>query len=575
MQAILTFFAVYWFLKEYAMTCSYSKEFSVAGFTDVENAFICEYLPISSGECVKVYLYGLFLCQNPKFDCSLEDFAKTLGMDTEKVISCFNFWEDFGLVSVLSKDPFSVQYQPIRSSSSAKPKKIKAEKYTEFSKAIQSIIPDRMISTSEYTEYFNIMETYSIKPEAMLLIVKYCVDRKGTDIGYKYIAKVSKDFGNRGINTIDKVEKELASYVLRTGLIEKILKAMSVRRQPEIEDSTYLKKWTQELNFEEENILFAATTLKKGTMAKLDEFLLELYSMKSFSKEEIKEYVNNKNSIYELAIKINKLLSIYVEVLEPVVDTYTKKWLSYGFMEDALCYIASHCFKIGKNTLQDMDELVENLRERGFIDLSSVGDYFESIKKSDEFISRMLSLAGVNRRPTPWDRENLSVWKRWNFSEDMILEAAKLSAGKNTPTAYMNGILSNWKNKGVFTVEQTANVTATENTQESYNRVNQKRRATEISKAHKNNERAMELDGFMNAYGRLNGIEKDLAFAVMSGDQQAIINLEKEQAELTLTIEHILAKIGLTLADLSPRYVCEKCKDTGYVGTHRCDCFDK
>ncbi|MBO7345197.1 MAG: DnaD domain protein [Clostridia bacterium] len=557
------------------MTCSYSKEFSVAGFTDVENAFICEYLPISSGECVKVYLYGLFLCQNPKFDCSLEDFAKTLGMDTEKVISCFNFWEDFGLVSVLSKDPFSVQYHPIRSSSSAKPKKIKAEKYTEFSKAIQSIIPDRMISTSEYTEYFNIMETYSIKPEAMLLIVKYCVDRKGTDIGYKYIAKVSKDFGNRGINTIDKVEKELASYVLRTGLIEKILKAMSVRRQPEIEDSTYLKKWTQELNFEEENILFAATTLKKGTMAKLDEFLLELYSMKSFSKEEIKEYVKNKNSIYELAIKINKLLSIYVEVLEPVVDTYTKKWLSYGFMEDALCYIASHCFKIGKNTLQDMDELVENLRERGFIDLSSVGDYFESIKKSDEFISRMLSLAGVNRRPTPWDRENLSVWKRWNFSEDMILEAAKLSAGKNTPTAYMNGILSNWKNKGVFTVEQTANVTATENTQESYNRVYEKRRATAISKAQKNNERAMELDGFMSAYGRLNGIEKDLAFAEIAGDQQAIINLEKEQAELTLTIEHILAKIGLTLADLSPRYVCEKCKDTGYVGTHRCDCFDK
>ena len=43
-----------------------------------------------------------------------------------------------------------------------------------------------MISTSEYTEYFNIMETYGIKPDAMLLIVRYCVDRKGEDIGYKY-----------------------------------------------------------------------------------------------------------------------------------------------------------------------------------------------------------------------------------------------------------------------------------------------------------------------------------------------------------------------------------------------------
>ena len=557
------------------MTCSYSKEFSVAGFTDVENAFICEYLPVSSGDSVKVYLYGLFLCQNPKFDCSLEDFAKTLDMDVDKVISCFNFWEEFGLVSVLSKDPFSVQYQPIRSSYSAKPKKIKAEKYTDFSKALQSLLPDRMISTNEYTEYFNIMETYSIKPEAMLLIVKYCVDRKGTDIGYRYISKVTKDFGNRGINTIEKVEKELSSYVLRTGLIERILKAMSVKRQPEIEDSTYLKKWTQELNFEEDNILFAATTLKKGNMAKLDEFLLELYAMKSFSKEEIAEYVKNKNSIYELAIKINKLLSIYVDVLDPVVDTYTKKWLSYGFNQDSLCFIASHCFKTGKNTLQDMDTLIENLRERGFIDLSSVGDYFENLKKSDEFISRMLTLAGVNRRPTPWDRENLSVWKSWNFSEDMILEAAKLSAGKNTPTAYMNGILSNWKNKGVFTIEQTETATSTENSQENYNRVYEKRRALAISRAQKNNERAMELDGFMPAYGRLNSIERDLAFAEIAGNKQAMDNLEKEKAELTLTIEQMLQQIGLRIADLSPRYACEKCQDTGYVGTHRCDCFEK
>jgi phosphoenolpyruvate synthase/pyruvate phosphate dikinase len=50
------------------MTCTYSKEFSISGFTDVENAFISEYLPVSSGDAVKVYLYGLFLCQNPKLD---------------------------------------------------------------------------------------------------------------------------------------------------------------------------------------------------------------------------------------------------------------------------------------------------------------------------------------------------------------------------------------------------------------------------------------------------------------------------------------------------------------------------
>ncbi|MBR2448917.1 MAG: DnaD domain protein [Clostridia bacterium] len=558
------------------MTCSYSKEFSSSAFTDVENAFITEYLPVSSGDAVKVYLYGLFLCQNPKFDRSIAEIASTLDISQDKILEFFEFWEEFGLVSIVSKEPFSVQYLPIRSSYSAKPKKIKAEKYTEFTKGLQALLPDRMISTSEYTEYFTIMETYGIKPEAMLMIVKYCADRKGTDIGYRYVSKVAKDFGNRGIVTVEKVEKELSSYIMRTGVIERILKALSLRRQPEIEDSTLLKKWTQELNFETENIVFAASKLKKGSMAKLDEFLIELYSMKSFSKEEIAEYMDKKQTVYDLAIKINKALSIYVDVIDTVVDNYTKKWLSYGFDQDTLLYIANHCFKSGKNTLQDMDDILEYLRARGFIDLSSVSDYFENLKKSDEFLSKMLLTAGVNRRPTPWDRENLNMWKTWNFSEDMILEAAKLASGKSSPTAYMNGILSNWKNNGVFTLNGIPDKsTGDNNSQEEYNREYERRRALAVSRAQKNIERATAIDGFMDVYGRLNGMEKDLAFAEIAGDEKALTALEKEKQNLISRAEEMLKTIGIALIDLSPRYACEKCNDTGYVGTHRCDCYDK
>ena len=558
------------------MTCSYSKEFSSSAFTDVENAFITEYLPVSSGDAVKVYLYGLFLCQNPKFDRSIAEIASTLDISQDKILEFFEFWEEFGLVSIVSKEPFSVQYLPIRSSYSAKPKKIKAEKYTEFTKGLQALLPDRMISTSEYTEYFTIMETYGIKPEAMLMIVKYCADRKGTDIGYRYVSKVAKDFGNRGIVTVEKVEKELSSYIMRTGVIERILKALSLRRQPEIEDSTLLKKWTQELNFEAENIVFAASKLKKGSMAKLDEFLIELYSMKSFSKEEIAEYMDKKQTVYDLAIKINKALSIYVDVIDTVVDNYTKKWLSYGFDQDTLLYIANHCFKSGKNTLQDMDDILEYLRARGFIDLSSVSDYFENLKKSDEFLSKMLLTAGVNRRPTPWDRENLNMWKTWNFSEDMILEAAKLASGKSSPTAYMNGILSNWKNNGVFTLNGIPDKsTGDNNSQEEYNREYERRRALAVSRAQKNIERATAIDGFMDVYGRLNGMEKDLAFAEIAGDEKALTALEKEKQSLISRAEEMLKTIGIALIDLSPRYACEKCNDTGYVGTHRCDCYDK
>ncbi|MBR1968431.1 MAG: DnaD domain protein, partial [Clostridia bacterium] len=507
---------------------------------------------------------------------TLSEMAVSLKMSEDAIKSCFTYWEEFGLVTVVSNEPFSVQYQPVRSSYASKPRKYKAEKYTEFSKSLQALLPNRMISTGEYTEYFNVMETYSIKPEAMIMIVKYCTDRKGGDVSYRYVSKVAKDFGAREITTVEKVEKELSSYVAKTGAIEKILKAMSLRRQPEIEDSELLKKWTRELNFETENIIFAASKLKKGNMARLDEFLMELYAMKSFSKEEIEDYIDKKQSVYDLAIKINKALSVYVDVLDTVVDTYTKKWLSYGFEEQALLYVASTLFRTGKNTLRDMDELVETLRQRGFITLSSVGDYFENQKKSDEFISKLLLTVGVNRRPNPWDRENVNMWKSWNFSEEMILEAAKISAGKSSPVAYMNGVLSNWKNSGVFTLSglETAS-TSDENSIEDYNREYERRRTLALSRAQKNNDIAVSIEGFTEVYGRLNGIEKDLAFAEIAGDNQTLSRLEQEKTALINSAEKLLATKNLTISDLSPKYVCDKCKDTGYVGTKRCDCYNK
>ena len=558
------------------MTFSFAKEFSNVGFTDVENTFIREYLPISSGDAVRVYLYGLFLCKNPENKQTIDEMCDTLKLSKDEVLSIFSYWEEFGILSVVSKDPLAIQYFPVRSASGLKPRKIKAEKYSEFNKELQMIISGRMISTGEYMDYFSVMETRGISPDAMLLIVKYCVDMKGDRINHGYIIKVAKDFGNRGLTSIEKVEKELSAYVLRTSELSKIFKALSIKRSPEIEDSDLYRKWTEDMNFDTESIVFAATKLKKGGMNKLDEFMKELYSMKSFTKEEIADYSNKKQYVYDLAIRINKALCIYEEVIETVVNTYTNKWLSYGFNDQALLYVASHCFKTNKNSLQDMDKLIEYLHERGIIDLSSVGDYFENQKKTDEFICSMLNIAGINRRPNQWDRENVATWKSWNLSEEMILESAKLASGKNSPIAYMNAILSSWKNNGVFNVSEIdSTIKPAENTQESYNREYSRRRALALSRAQKNTEKAITLSGFSEIYAKINGMEKDLAFAQIAGDNALLIKLETEQKELINNAENMLKSINLTLRDLSPIYACSKCNDTGYVGTHRCDCFDK
>ncbi|MCQ2387564.1 MAG: DnaD domain protein [Clostridia bacterium] len=557
------------------MTCSLSKEFSISSITSVENEFITKYLPLADGNAVKVYLYGLYLCSHPEFDKSINEIALDLSLTEDIVRACFLYWQQEGLVDILCNDPLQVVYYSPKSAFVVKPKKYKPEKYSEFTKAVQEVLPNRMISTNEYTEYFNFMETYGIKPDAMLLIIKYCVELKGADINYKYINATAKNFASKGLIKLEQIQDELSSYFVHSTQIANILSALSISRKPDIEDKQLFDKWTDELSFEYENILFAAKTLKKGSIKKLDDFILELYSLKCFSKEEIEEYSLKKKQVYDLTLRINKALSIYVDVIAPEIDNFVSKWITFGFDDQTLLLIANYCFKTGKNTLQQMDELVNKLKDGGSITFSSVGDFFESQKKNDEFIKKFLSILGLTRNPTPWDRDNLHIWKSWNFSDEMIVKAAELSAGKTSAVAYMNSILSNWKNKGLFNVSETENLSSSTNSQEEYNREYERRRTIALSKSQKNIEKAMEIDGFSKLYERTFSIEKDLAVAEVSENDELLKTLEIEKQNLLEKIENMLSKFNLTFRDLSPRYMCEKCNDTGYVGTHRCDCFDK
>ncbi|MBO4263027.1 MAG: DnaD domain protein, partial [Clostridia bacterium] len=344
--------------------CSFTKEFNKYSSTDVDNKFIMSYLPEASGNAVKVYLYGLLACRENDDGLTITKFSETLKLDESEVKDCFRFWEEWGLLNVISDDPFLVKYLPV---SSDKPKKINVEKYGEFNKALQALIPDRMITTSEYTAYFNLMEDYSLPPEAMLMIVKYCVDIKGEAISFRYILKVATDFCQRGLNSVSKIEKELSDYSLRQGELLGIVSSVAPNKKPEIEDLNLYKKWTEEYSFSPDAILFAAKKSKAKSMRKLDKELSFLFSAKKISVEEIERAFADRNRIYDTARKIARTLSLYVEVIDPVAENYVIPWLNMGYDDETLSFIANFCFKKNKRTFEDMNDLVSGLYKNGLI----------------------------------------------------------------------------------------------------------------------------------------------------------------------------------------------------------------
>ena len=158
------------------MNFNLSKESVVASRTDIENAFITEYLPSADGDAVKVYLYGLYLSKNIAADVSLAEFSKNVGLEPEKITDIFKFWQEFDLVT-FTESPFAVTYLPI-SANYARARKYKPEKYTEFCSMLQNLFPSRAIGINEYTEYFNIMEIYSISQTKKAKIFRTDISRR-------------------------------------------------------------------------------------------------------------------------------------------------------------------------------------------------------------------------------------------------------------------------------------------------------------------------------------------------------------------------------------------------------------
>ena len=74
--------------------CTFSKDLD-NGYTIVDNKFITKYLPEADGFAVKVYLYGLYLCENRESDFSITAMSEVLKTTESKIMEAFAFWEDY------------------------------------------------------------------------------------------------------------------------------------------------------------------------------------------------------------------------------------------------------------------------------------------------------------------------------------------------------------------------------------------------------------------------------------------------------------------------------------------------
>ena len=436
------------------MICKFSNEYLIESFTMVDNLFLSEYMPYADEKQIKVYLYGLFLCNAKTDENSFELMTKVLDMTSDEIVSAFAFWQDNGLVEIISRSPLEIKYLSFKQN--LKPiKKYKSEKFADFNAGLQKLFPDRMLTPNEYNEYYNFLDGSHMEQNALLMVVQYCINLKGVTVRYPYILTVARSWVADGVLTVDDVENKLNEYETQSEDMRAVLKALNRKGGAELEEKQMLLKWTKNWGYEISAIVYLAKHIKSKTFKKLDSTLDEYYRLAIYTENQMKDYLARRENLYNLAIKINKTLGVFYESLDNVIETYTVPWTEKGFDEDTLLKIAHYCFVSGVKNLSGMNAMVDKFHAMGIMTVDGINNYINKLLSNDETIKEILAKSGEIRGIINSDREYFRIWEStWGFSKDMIKYAAEQAAGKTYPIKYINQLLASYKQKGIDTVEK-------------------------------------------------------------------------------------------------------------------------
>ncbi|MDR1940553.1 MAG: DnaD domain protein [Clostridiales bacterium] len=438
------------------MLFSFSSDFIIDGVTVVDNLFIHEYLPEAKPVSVKVYIYGLYAANHGGID-GVDELSRKLSLTIDETFEALQELELAGLISIVSKTPPSIRFLNPRGKDAPSRKKYKPSKYADFISALEKLFSGRTMSQNELLEYVDAVERLNMQPETMLMIASYCINGKGQSISFKYVLTVAEAWANEGVREPAAAEEKIRRLELLTGDIKRVLDALGKKTPPDFAQREMLSKWTKAWGFPLASVLFTAKKCKsKGHgINKLDAMLEEYHKLNIHSVLEIDEYSARRDALYSLAVEINKKLGLYYESLDNMVATYIVKWREMGFDADALLTLANYCFLKELRRLSDLDSMVSKFHKMGRLTTVGINQYIDGLVRDDEFIRRLYSALSLNKFVTQPDRETVAVWQNaWGLSGELILFAADAANGKTHPMAYLNQILSDYKQNGVTTVEK-------------------------------------------------------------------------------------------------------------------------
>lgn len=225
--------------------------------TPVPDVFIYEIMPSLPSDCVKVYLYGLYLCKYNK-NTTLDEFAQKLGLSKDALNAALVLLENeeliirtqTGFTFTNVKDMLLGRLYRKKEESTPQEALSNTQQNQRRSQCIQSMNQmffQGSMPSSWYTYIDSLFSQYHFDEDVMISLFQYCYNRDA--LNKKYIGQVAASWAKRNITSHIELEKYMEVFQKTRDLSYQIAKALRLHRSLTVYEEEFVSIWANEYGY--------------------------------------------------------------------------------------------------------------------------------------------------------------------------------------------------------------------------------------------------------------------------------------------------------------------------------------
>ena len=425
------------------------------GATAIENRFFLDYLPAAKGDYVKVYLFGLFACQNKPEDYGLSDMAQELNLSVPDVEAALRYWERRALVTRISDNPPQYRfYSPAQRQQSYSAAMQVDTEYVSFAEAVYAAFGEgRKVTPGEIALAWEWVQDVGLPPETVLMLLHHCMAQH-MQFSFKKAEKIAVRMKEAGVSTPEDADAFLQHDQAVHDGARKVLSRMGKRRLPSDDDLTLYEKWTGEWGFEPQAVLDACAQTTGGdpSFKYLDGILARLHGESDGRtgaqvKQKLEKEQDEKSRAQEVFNRLG------ARIAGPAAARLYQSLLAIQ-PHEVLLLAADECCRTHKN-VEDMQALLLAWQNRGLTTEEAVREYLSRYREANLALRELFDACGHNGRPTAADRTLYEKWRGWGYDQPLLLFAAEQArAAEGSKIAYLEKVLEEWHSAGITDLSQ-------------------------------------------------------------------------------------------------------------------------